>query len=126
DEFGHASQGSRAPARPTNPAGRPPGSAGPPDPAVHTPTTGDPRRPPSARRAGPTGSGLSRVGVIARHRRAGTRRGKMLRDTQVTVVGNVTRSPEVKHRKVDGRPFTVVPIAVNNRRFDAESRQWVD
>lgn len=50
----------------------------------------------------------------------------MLRDTQVTVVGNVTRAPEVKHRKVDGRPFTVVPIAVNNRRFDAESRQWVD
>lgn len=50
----------------------------------------------------------------------------MLRDTQVTVVGNVTRTPEVKHRKVDGRPFTVVPIAVNNRRFDAETRQWVD
>lgn len=50
----------------------------------------------------------------------------MLRETNVTVAGNVTRTPEVKYRKVDGRPFTVVPIAVNNRRFDANAGQWVD
>lgn len=50
----------------------------------------------------------------------------MLRETQMTVSGNVTRSPELKHRKVDGRPFVVVPIAVNNRRFDAEKQGWVE
>lgn len=50
----------------------------------------------------------------------------MLRETNVTVAGNVTRTPEIKHRKVDGRPFTVIPIAVNNRRFDGNAGQWVD
>lgn len=50
----------------------------------------------------------------------------MLRETQMTVSGNVTRTPEHKNRKVDGRPFTVVPIAVNNRRYDAERQQWVE
>lgn len=50
----------------------------------------------------------------------------MLRETQMTVSGNVTRTPELKHRKVDGRPFAVVPIAVNNRRYDAGLQQWVE
>lgn len=50
----------------------------------------------------------------------------MLRETQMTVSGNVTRPPELKHRRADGKPFTVVPIAVNNRRFDAGQQQWVE
>lgn len=50
----------------------------------------------------------------------------MLKEIQVTVSGNVTREPELKHRKTDGRPFTVVAIAVNDRRFDRGTQQWVD
>lgn len=50
----------------------------------------------------------------------------MLRETQMTVSGNVTRPPELKHRKVDGRAFVIVPIAVNNRRYDPDRQQWVE
>lgn len=50
----------------------------------------------------------------------------MLNDVRVTVAGNVTRPPEVKHSRNSGKPFTVVPIAVNDRRFDVERQQWVE
>lgn len=50
----------------------------------------------------------------------------MLNEIKVTVAGNVTRPPEVKHRKLDGRAFTVVPMAVNGRRYDTQSGQWVE
>lgn len=50
----------------------------------------------------------------------------MQRETLMTVSGNVTRTPELKHRRSDGRPFAVVPVAVNNRRFDAEQQRYVD
>lgn len=50
----------------------------------------------------------------------------MLRDINVTVAGNVTRAPEVKYRRVDQRPFTVIPIAVNGRRWHPEQQKYVD
>lgn len=49
----------------------------------------------------------------------------MLKDIRMTISGNVTRDPEVKYRRSDGRPFAVVPIAVNERRFDPGSQQFV-
>lgn len=49
----------------------------------------------------------------------------MLNETKLTVSGNVTRPPELKHRRSDGRPFVVVAIASNERRFDRQSQQWV-
>ncbi|AXH95935.1 single-stranded DNA-binding protein [Ornithinimicrobium avium] len=49
----------------------------------------------------------------------------MLNDIRMTVSGNVTREPEVKYRRSDGRPFAVVPIAVNERRFDPATQQYV-
>lgn len=50
----------------------------------------------------------------------------VLKEIKVTVSGNVTREPELKHRKIDGRPFTVVAIAVNDRHFDRQNQQWVE
>lgn len=49
----------------------------------------------------------------------------MLNDIRMTVSGNVTRDPEVKFRRSDGRPFAVVPIAVNERRYDQASQRYV-
>lgn len=49
----------------------------------------------------------------------------MLNDIRMTISGNVTREPEVKFRRSDGRPFTVVPIAVNERRYDQQTNQYV-
>lgn len=49
----------------------------------------------------------------------------MLKDIRMTISGNVTREPEVKYRRSDGRPFTVVPIAVNERHFDPGSQTYV-
>lgn len=50
----------------------------------------------------------------------------MINETKVTVTGNVTRTPEVKFRNSDGRPFVVVAVAVNNRRFDADQNKWIE
>ena len=49
----------------------------------------------------------------------------MLNDIRMTVAGNVTREPEVKFRRSDGRPFAIVPIAVNDRRWDQERGHYV-
>lgn len=49
----------------------------------------------------------------------------MLKEIRMTVSGNVTREPEVKYRRSDGRPFTVVPIAVNERHWDPGSQTYV-
>lgn len=50
----------------------------------------------------------------------------MQRETMMTVSGNVTRPPELKYRRSDGRPFVVVPVAVNNRRYDTDQQRYVD
>ncbi|MDO5738925.1 MAG: single-stranded DNA-binding protein [Ornithinimicrobium sp.] len=50
----------------------------------------------------------------------------MLNEMKMAVSGNITRPPELKHRKIDGRPFAVVPIAVNERRFDRDKQQWIE
>ena len=50
----------------------------------------------------------------------------MLNDIRTTVAGNVTRAPEMKHRRSDGKPFVVIPIAVNERRWDASSQQGIE
>lgn len=49
----------------------------------------------------------------------------MLNEIRMTVAGNVTREPEVKFRRSDGRPFTVVAIAVNDSRWDQERQHRV-
>lgn len=49
----------------------------------------------------------------------------MLNECKVTVSGNVTRDPEMRISKQSGRPFTVVPVAVNTRKFDKDSNTWV-
>ncbi|MGD8150382.1 single-stranded DNA-binding protein [Ornithinimicrobium sp. Y1694] len=49
----------------------------------------------------------------------------MLHTTTLTVSGNVTREPELRYRKVDGQPFTVVAIACNGRRYDAQEGRFV-
>jgi single-strand DNA-binding protein len=50
----------------------------------------------------------------------------MFNEMRLTLSGNITRDPEVRHRKVDGRPFTVLAVAVNTRRWDGERNQWVE
>lgn len=50
----------------------------------------------------------------------------MINEIKVAVAGNVTRAPEVKYRKADGKPFVVVAVAVNNRRYDPGQQQWVE
>ena len=49
----------------------------------------------------------------------------MINEMTVTVAGNLTRDPERKVSHASGKPFAVVPIAVNRRRFDAGQEAWI-
>lgn len=45
--------------------------------------------------------------------------------TTITVVGNVTDDPDLRFTP-DGTACCVITVAVNPRRFDRTSQQWVD
>ncbi|WP_151524672.1 single-stranded DNA-binding protein [Serinicoccus kebangsaanensis] len=49
----------------------------------------------------------------------------MMNEPTITVSGNLTRDPERKTSSTSGKPFAVVPIAVNRRRFDAAQDSWI-
>lgn len=49
----------------------------------------------------------------------------MVVDSRMTLSGNLTRDPQRRISSRTGDPFAVLAIAVNNRRFDRESKQWV-
>ncbi|GAA5158889.1 single-stranded DNA-binding protein [Ornithinimicrobium tianjinense] len=46
-------------------------------------------------------------------------------ETRMTIAGNLTRDPQLRFGRNSGRPFAVLSVAVNNRRQDKESGQWV-
>ncbi|WP_169448608.1 single-stranded DNA-binding protein [Ornithinimicrobium pekingense] len=43
----------------------------------------------------------------------------------MTITGNLTRDPQLRIGSRTGDPFAALAVAVNNRRLDKESGQWV-
>jgi single-strand DNA-binding protein len=46
-------------------------------------------------------------------------------ESRMTITGNLTRDPQLRIGSRSGDPFAALAVAVNNRRFDKESGQWV-
>ncbi|SOC52606.1 single-stranded DNA-binding protein [Ornithinimicrobium cerasi] len=46
-------------------------------------------------------------------------------DSRMTIMGNLTRDPQLRIGSRSGEPFAVLAVAVNNRRHDKESGRWV-
>lgn len=46
-------------------------------------------------------------------------------ESRMTIAGNLTKDPQLRIGRNSGQPFAVLSVAVNNRRQDKESGQWV-
>ncbi len=46
-------------------------------------------------------------------------------ESRMTITGNLTRDPQLRIGTRNGEPFAALAVAVNNRRRDKESGQWV-
>lgn len=46
-------------------------------------------------------------------------------ESRITITGNLTRDPQLRIGSRSGDPFAALAVAVNNRRLDKESGQWV-
>lgn len=46
-------------------------------------------------------------------------------ESRMTITGNLTRDPQLRIGKTRGEPFAALAVAVNNRRLDKDSGQWV-
>ena len=46
-------------------------------------------------------------------------------ESRITITGNLTRDPQLRIGKTRGEPFAALAVAVNNRRLDRDSGQWV-
>lgn len=46
-------------------------------------------------------------------------------NTILTIVGNVTKDPQIKIGRADGQPFAIVSVAVNDRNYDRGAGQWL-
>ncbi len=46
-------------------------------------------------------------------------------ESRMTITGNLTRDPQLRIGTRSGEPFAALAVAVNNRRRDKESGQWV-
>lgn len=46
-------------------------------------------------------------------------------ESRITITGNLTRDPQLRIGKTRGEPFAALAVAVNNRRLDKDSGQWV-
>lgn len=49
----------------------------------------------------------------------------MAQDNQVTLVGNITDDPELRYTP-SGTPVADFTVAINRRKFDRETNEWVD
>ena len=48
-----------------------------------------------------------------------------MHEIAITTAGNITREPELRFTK-SGQPVATVGLAVNDRRYNPDTRQWVD
>lgn len=46
-------------------------------------------------------------------------------ESRMTITGNLTRDPQLRISSRTGDPFVVLSVAVNNRRFDKPTQQYV-
>lgn len=46
-------------------------------------------------------------------------------ESRMTIAGNLTKDPQLRIGRKNGQPFAVLAVAVNIRRHDKESGQWV-
>lgn len=46
-------------------------------------------------------------------------------ETRMTITGNLTRDPQLRIGSKTGDPFAALAVAVNNRRLDKQTGQWV-
>jgi single-strand DNA-binding protein len=45
---------------------------------------------------------------------------------EITISGNITDEPELRHCRTSGRPVLSFRVAVNDRRYDQSKGRWVD
>jgi single-strand DNA-binding protein len=46
-------------------------------------------------------------------------------ESRITITGNLTRDPQLRIGSRSGDPFAALAVAVNNRRLDKDTGQWV-